>query len=121
MAFLLNSQAQGVSGKKEQSTPVFFKENVRYPVWTRFLILGTRIGSLKRLKNPWSTQTLWRGAQCSCIGCIGLRPALVTNRLGLSLRRSDDRLTEARDIFSKKLISIFWRSTSNLLFTNMSS
>jgi len=41
MAFLLNSQAQGVSGKNEQST-----------------------------------QTPWRGAQCSCIGCIGLRPAL---------------------------------------------
>jgi len=40
-AFLLNSQAQGVSGKNEKST-----------------------------------QTPWRGAQCSCIGCIGLRPAL---------------------------------------------
>jgi len=33
MAFLLNSQEQGVSGKNEQST-----------------------------------QTLWRGAKCSCIG-----------------------------------------------------
>jgi len=41
MAFLLNSQAQGVSGKNEQST-----------------------------------QTPRRGAECSCIGCIGLRPAL---------------------------------------------
>jgi len=41
MAFLVNSQAQGVSGKNEQST-----------------------------------QTSWRGAQCSCIGCIGFRPAL---------------------------------------------
>jgi len=41
MAFLLNSQAQGVSGKNEQST-----------------------------------QTPWRGAQCNCIGCIGLRLAL---------------------------------------------
>jgi len=46
VAFLLNSQAQGVSDKNEQST-----------------------------------QTPWRGsqrcgAQCSCIGCIGLRPAL---------------------------------------------
>jgi len=38
MTFLLNSQAQGVSGEEEQST-----------------------------------QTPWRGAQCSC---IGLRPAL---------------------------------------------
>jgi len=41
MVFLLNSQAQGVSGKNEQST-----------------------------------QTPWRVAQCSCIGWIGLRPAL---------------------------------------------
>jgi len=41
MAFLLNSQAQGASGKNEQSS-----------------------------------QTPWRGAQCSCISCIGLRPAL---------------------------------------------
>jgi len=39
MAFLLNSQAEGVSGK-----------------------------------NEWSTQTPWRGAQCSC---IGFRPALL--------------------------------------------
>jgi len=35
---------------------VFFKENFRYPVWTCrdpiSLILGTRIGSLKQLKNP---------------------------------------------------------------------
>jgi len=43
----------------------FSKENLRYPIWTcrdpislilgtRFsLILGTRIGSLKRLKKPW--------------------------------------------------------------------
>jgi len=41
----------------------FFKENVRYPVWpsrdpislilwTRFSVLGTRIGSLKHLKKP---------------------------------------------------------------------
>jgi len=43
MVFLLNSQAQGVSGKNEQST-----------------------------------QTPWPGAQCSCIGCIGLRPALLS-------------------------------------------
>jgi len=43
MAFLLNSKAQGVSDRNEQST-----------------------------------QTPWRGAQCSCIGCIGLRPALHT-------------------------------------------
>ena len=42
MAFLLNSQAQGVSGKNEQSS-----------------------------------QTPWRGAQRSCIGCIGLSPALI--------------------------------------------
>jgi len=42
MAFLLNSQAQVVSGKNEQST-----------------------------------QTQWRGAQCSCIGCICLRPVLI--------------------------------------------
>jgi len=41
MAFLLNSQAQGISGKNEQST-----------------------------------QTPWRGAQCRCIGCIGLSSAL---------------------------------------------
>jgi len=41
MAFLLNSQAQGVSSKNEKST-----------------------------------QTPWRGAKCSCIGCIGLRPSL---------------------------------------------
>jgi len=47
MVFLLISQAQGVSGKNEQST-----------------------------------QTPWRGAQCSCIGCIGLRPALLTNWKG---------------------------------------
>jgi len=40
MAFLLNSQAQGVSGK-----------------------------------NEYSTQTPRRGRQCSCIGCISLRPA----------------------------------------------
>jgi len=45
MAFLLNSQAQGVSGKNEQST-----------------------------------QTPWRGAQCSC---IGLRPALVAVTWGI--------------------------------------
>jgi len=45
MAFLLNSQAQGVCGKTEQSS-----------------------------------QTPWRGAQCSCIGCIGLRPALACVR-----------------------------------------
>jgi len=37
MAFLLNSQAQGASGRNEQFT-----------------------------------QTPWRGAQCSCIGWIGL-------------------------------------------------
>jgi len=37
MAFLLNYQAQSVSGKNEQST-----------------------------------QTPWRRAQCSCIGCISL-------------------------------------------------
>jgi len=43
IAFLLNSQAQGVSGKYEQST-----------------------------------QTPWRGAQCSC---IGLRPALLGQQL----------------------------------------
>jgi len=42
-AFLLNPQAQGVSGKDEQST-----------------------------------QTPWRGAQCSC---IGLRPALTVGCL----------------------------------------
>jgi len=41
MAFLLNPQAQGVSGKNEQCS-----------------------------------QTSWCGAQCSCIGCIGLRLAL---------------------------------------------
>jgi len=46
MAFLLNSQAQGVSGKIEQST-----------------------------------QTPWRGAQCSWIGCIGFRPALCIHLL----------------------------------------
>jgi len=45
MAFVLISQAQGVSGKNE------------------------------------STQTPWREAQCSCIGCIGLRPALATLHL----------------------------------------
>ena len=44
MAFLLNSQAQGVSGKNEQST-----------------------------------QTPWRGAQCSC---IGLRPAMAVGAAG---------------------------------------
>jgi len=27
-------------------------------------------------KNEQSIQTSWCGAQCSCIGCIGLRPAL---------------------------------------------
>jgi len=43
VSFLLNSQAQGVTGKNEQST-----------------------------------QTPRRGGQCSCIGCIGLRPALIT-------------------------------------------
>jgi len=54
----------------------FFKENVRYPVWTcrdpiylvlgtrfslilgsRFYILGTRIWSLKHLKKPCATET----------------------------------------------------------------
>jgi len=54
------------------TTKIFFKENVRYPVWTcrdpislilgtrfslilgtRFLFLGTRIESLKHLKKPW--------------------------------------------------------------------
>jgi len=38
---------------------LFFKENIRYPVWTRFSlilgtrfsIVGTRIGSLKHLKK----------------------------------------------------------------------
>jgi len=30
-------------------------------------------------KNEQSTQTQWRGAQCSCIGCIGLKPALPWN------------------------------------------
>jgi len=44
MTFLLNSQAQGVSGKNEQST-----------------------------------QTPWRGAQCSC---VGLRPALLLRTQG---------------------------------------
>jgi len=45
------------------ATQVFFKEKVRYPVWTcrdpiylilgtRFEILGTLIGSLKHLKKP---------------------------------------------------------------------
>jgi len=48
MAFLLNSQAQGVSGRHEQST-----------------------------------QTPWRGAQYSCIGCIRLWSALC---IGFSLR-----------------------------------
>jgi len=42
--FLLNSRAQGVSEKNEQSS-----------------------------------QTPWRGTQCSCIGCIGWRPALHHN------------------------------------------
>ena len=27
-------------------------------------------------KNEQPAQTAWRGAQCNCIGCIGLRPAL---------------------------------------------
>jgi len=49
MAFLLSSQAQGVSGKNEQST-----------------------------------QTPWRGAQCSCIDCIGLRPVLLMRTLQLT-------------------------------------
>jgi len=30
---------------------LLFKENVRHPVRTRFSLLGTRIGSLKHLKN----------------------------------------------------------------------
>jgi len=29
-------------------------------------------------KNEQLAQTEWRGAQCSCIGCIGLSPALLT-------------------------------------------
>ena len=56
---------------------VFFKENIRYPVWicrdpislnlgtrfslilgTRFSIPGTRIGSLKRLKKLWCKQSI---------------------------------------------------------------
>jgi len=47
-AFLLNSRAQGVSGKNEQPT-----------------------------ETPWRGAPQKRGAQCSCIGCIGLRPTLV--------------------------------------------
>jgi len=46
--FLMNSRTQGVSGKK----------------WTIHL-------------NNMSRGPQRRGAQCSCIGCIGLRPALV--------------------------------------------
>jgi len=51
MAFLLNFQAQGASGKNEQFT-----------------------------------QTPWRGAQCSCIGCISLRPALCVAIVGGEVR-----------------------------------
>jgi len=46
MAFLLNSQAKGVSGKNEQSA-----------------------------QTPWRGAPEAR-VQCSFIGCIGLRPAL---------------------------------------------
>jgi len=50
MAFLLNSHAQGVSGKNEQST-----------------------------------QTPWRGTQCSC---IGLRPALSVREMKVFLHQN---------------------------------
>jgi len=54
-----------VKKDKELLFQGFFKENVRYPIWTcrdpislilgtRFSILGTWIGSLKHLKKPWS-------------------------------------------------------------------
>jgi len=46
MAFLLNSQAQGVSGK------------------------------MNKLPKHHGAGPQRRGTQCSCIGCIGLRPAL---------------------------------------------
>jgi len=48
MAFLLNSQAQGVSGK---------------------------MNNLHKLHARGPQR---RGAQCSCIDCIGLRPALAS-------------------------------------------
>jgi len=54
---------QVIEGIKKSVYRFFFKEKVRYPVWTcrdpislilrtRFEILGTRIGSLKHLKKP---------------------------------------------------------------------
>ena len=63
---------------------VFLKKNVRYPVWTcrdpislnlgtRFSILGTRIRSLKHLKNPCvyiSSTILDYGLSVSCF-CLG--------------------------------------------------
>jgi len=55
MAFLLNSQSQGVSSKNEQSS-----------------------------------QTPWRGAQCSCIGCIGLRPALRIAIMGRGTKKVEN-------------------------------
>jgi len=54
MAFLLNSQAQGVSGK---------------------------MNSLRKHHGAGSQR---RGAQCSCVGCIGLRPALVSASVSIS-------------------------------------
>jgi len=49
MPFLVNSQAQGVSGK------------------------------IKNLPKHHGVGPQRRGAQCSCIGCIGFRPALMVN------------------------------------------
>jgi len=57
MTFPLNSQAQGVSGKYEQST-----------------------------QTPWrGAPEARRGAQCSCIGCIGLRSALAVIISGMTV------------------------------------
>jgi len=35
-----------------------------------------KICNLCQICREQPTQTPWRGVQCSCIGCIGLRPAL---------------------------------------------
>ena len=44
-------------------------------------------------KNWQPSQTPWRGAQCSCIGCIGFRPALLA---GITSRADSKALVSQR-------------------------
>ena len=61
-------------------------------------------------KNKEPAQTPWRGAQCSRIGCIGLRPALTrglsqgeTEVMGSQLRKanSEKRFEESVHVYTK--------------------